>query len=107
MNKHNESQAHIELKQKAVVFLEDMGCIEIEVEKRIGSYGKSKRFDVLGRLNGKRIAVECGGLKVNGDFSTWLGCGRLSKLYVWPYGEDTPYEWQAGIKVCNKCGHKC
>ncbi|KKL52708.1 hypothetical protein LCGC14_2282750 [marine sediment metagenome] len=104
-----ESNKHLELKDIAQKFLEKMGCADIATERQIGSNGfgsKSARLDVSGILNGRIIAVECGSMAKLGLRRSWLYAGKLAKLYVLPYGEREPFEYQLGMELCSSCGHK-
>lgn len=60
-----ESQEHKELKRKAKLFLEAMGCKQIELEKDWGSRSRDGGgyivFDVYALYNDVPIVIECGG----------------------------------------------
>ena len=95
-----EGEAHIMLKERAGQFLASLGCEHIEWEVRLGS-GLCKT-DVLGLLNGRKIAVECGG-----SLMRKLGVlqGLVDEVYILPYGEEKPFLWNSNIVVCLHCGH--
>ena len=97
----NESSEHKKLKAVGLGFLKEIGCQQIAEEYR--AQGNSMVVDMLGRLYGKKIALECGGSIPK----------KLRKLYKWadqvyilPYGETEPFLWQPNIKICRTCGHK-
>ena len=94
-----ESVRHIRLKQVARKFLEEMGCDNIadEVEPSGGRF----RFDVVGEIGKRRIAVECGGSRALGKKSL-----LVNKLFILPYGETIPVLWSRGTQICSVCGHR-
>lgn len=107
-----EGDRHKKLKLIAAEFLRRLGCVQIEMEVRpkIRKPWLAKRrvpnvsFDVVGRLNGKRIVVECGGCYLK-NRSTWVNSRRIYRLYILPYGETEPYEWKPRMEICRHCGH--
>ena len=58
-NKYSESDAHLELKERAIYWLRDRGY-STSTETQICIEGKSYRVDVVGFKDGESIAVECG-----------------------------------------------
>ena len=103
----NEGQEHEKIKSMAGAWLEEQGFV-IEYEYRINN-GRMQRnrkiyytIDVYGKRSDNTIAVECGGSKINklNDLLTIIG-----SVYVWPYGETSPFKWEEGLSVCPACGH--
>jgi len=61
-NKYSESEAHLELKERAIYWLRDRGY-STSTETQICIEGKSYRVDVVGYKDGESIAIECGRTK--------------------------------------------
>jgi hypothetical protein len=102
-NKRNsESIRHLKLKGIARTFLEQMGCTDIKYEVVLGTNHIKVKIDVIGKLNDKLIAVECGGsirkklLKAQKS---------IYRIYILPYGNSEPYEWNDKQIICATCGH--
>ena len=108
-----ESDQHTTMKEVARKFLKDLGCDDIATEYTCGKNGRwSKgyvRFDVVGWLDGKMVAVECGSIQEKAKLrkvKALLNTKELAILYILPYGYVMPYEWRPGISFCPRCGHK-
>lgn len=101
---------HEELKANAIKWLREAGFSrsEIELEVRIlsgedpehktrGSY----KIDVIGRKDGMKIAIECGGSQIKklNDIE-----GYFNKIYIFPYG-GKPFQWKTGLDICQGCGN--
>jgi len=97
-----ESKYHIALKEVAKQYLTNMGCVNIKYEKRLGETKQSVVIDVYGELNNKKIAIECGSNR-----RTKLNRAKnlVDVIYILPYHETIPYEWNNRIKFCQSCGH--
>lgn len=61
-NKYRESEAHLELKERAIYWLRDRGY-STSTETQICIEGKIYRVDVVGFKDGESIAIECGRTK--------------------------------------------
>lgn len=103
------SVKHRRLIDRAIGWLEMKGFTDIEPEVSIlkeggGSALISKcyyKIDVVGRKDGKKIAIECGGSRIEKliDIS-----GYFNEVYILPYGGE-PFLWEEGLNVCQNCGH--
>ena len=103
-----EGFEHNQLKKLAREFLQQIGCVDIDEETCVGKRTKGKFLisDVTGRLNGKLVAVECGGILQLGKRKRWIREKRISDMYIFPYGQTVPYKYELNMKVCPKCGHQ-
>ena len=110
------SQKHEELKKRAMDWLLANGYNDIEIEVKIPSSSGLNRkgkmpfregmccfiVDIVGRKDGKKIMVECGGSKPT-KLDALLP--RFDEIWLLPYGESTPIRWQEGTQTCQTCGH--
>jgi len=103
------SLKHTELKYLAVDWLQSQGYEDIELEVHVlqkiagrkpgrGSF----KIDVVGRKDGKRVAVECGGSK---DTKLAVLATLFHEIYILPYGSTEPYTWEWGMQICGECGN--
>jgi len=96
-----ESNEHKELKVIGLKFLRELGCRQITEEYH--ARRDSMHIDVFGSLDGKKIALECGGSSPKKLIKLY---GWADRIYILPYGETRPFLWQPNIKICRTCGHE-
>lgn len=102
------TEKHDELKLRATGWLREMGFNDIEFEVHIANPETGKTWcgsfviDVVGRKEGEKVAVECGGSRVKKLIDIHI---YFDKIYIWPYGANEPYLWAHDINVCQNCGH--
>jgi len=105
-----ELVAHRQLKLKACDFLATkLHCQDIQQEVSLSDGQRIIRVDVVGQSPTGTVAVECGSVNGEGkmDFLDELVTqGIIEALYIFPYGENVPYEWAYGMKICVSCGHR-
>ena len=100
---------HSKLKGKAVEWLKNKGFNDIETEVRIlnSQTGKAWRgsylVDIIGRNDKFKVAIECGGSQVDKLNNIY---DEFDKIFIFPYGEEEPYEWKTNENLCQNCGHK-
>ena len=107
-----QSGRHREMVDRAVAFLENMGCTGVcrECVIKLGKpYSHPPRLikvDVLGIVGGVRVIVECGGIH---GYTKQLLLRKLLDAYnifILPYGDTCePFRWD-GRSVCPTCGHE-
>ena len=96
--RQGESSEHRDLKIKARIFLEALGCVGIKNESEF----RGMRFDAIGYKDGKTIIIECGGSQER----KLLKISKLTEfLYVWPYNYDKPFIYDPHMKICHICGN--
>ena len=108
------SEKHNQLRDLAIAWLKKHNYSDIEIEVKIPNYsGKNYKgsiysnkpyysIDVVGRGDGKKIAVECGG---NQSIKLDSLLGLFNEVWVLPYGKRIPFQWREGMVVCQNCGH--
>lgn len=97
-----ESKSHIILKRMAGEFLVKIGCNKVYQEYR-GLSGVT--VDVAGFKDSSMmpIVIECGGVHRQKLLHIK---SKATQIYIFPYGEDTPYLWDGVSGTCQICGHK-
>lgn len=110
----NGSIKHKQLQARALIYLQNLGCNDAQIERVIGESWNSRRqgtitADVAGYLGGKLITIECGGLGRKVRFRRYgrlLSSGDIAVIFVWPYNAVEPYIWQPDLEICPTCGNK-
>ena len=112
ISSRKESDRHMALKERAKQFLLELGCEDIQTEHIINKVGKriaNLICDVSGWQRCELLVVECGSFqdpKKLRKLNKAISKGEISRVFIWGYGDDSPYEWHYGIDICPRCGRQ-